>query len=444
MATPLTCLAYLVIILLVADVRPFLGLRYDLKRVESLSQVIAPPYDVISPDRRAFYLQRSPYNIVRLEGVAGNLPRSAEAEEHTRAAALLSSWIQQGILQRESRPAFYLVEHRFVHQGRERSCWSLLGRVRLEDPGGGQIYLHEATSSEPVRDRLLLLRACQANLSPIIGLFEGEPTLPAQLAEVLSQPPIASAEENGLTCNLWVIVEENYLSQISAFFASKELYLADGHHRYEAALLYRQEVLSDGRSNQRDFVLMSLFNAADPGLLVLPVHRLVGGLSASQVAFLEEKLALYFWVQQLPSPSPATWLAKLEEEGQRTKAIGFYQPFSRKFALLIPRWDRLQELFCPNTPSLWRESELNLLHRVIFEELLGIKSGEEEQRLSYYTNGLRAIGQANERGELAFLLNPLRPAHIMALAQAHLRLPCKSSYFHPKTPAGLVINPLWE
>jgi len=231
--------------------------------------------------------------------------------------------------------------------------------------------------------------------------------------------------------------------RISDFFAPKPLYLADGHHRYEAARLYRQEVSPHNQSDHRNFVLMSLFNAEDPGLLVLPVHRLIGGISAQDMAALEEKLKLYFWVQRLSSSQPVTWLAKLEEEGQRAKAIGFYQPFEKRFALLTPRWERIEALSPPHTPSLWREVELNLLHRVILQELLGIKPEQEEQCLSYYADGLETINQADEKGELAFLLNPLRPSQIMALAQANLRLPRKSSYFHPKTPAGLVINPLW-
>ncbi len=431
-------------ILLVADVRPFLGLRYDLKRVGSLSQVIAPPYDVIPPEEQPSYLQRSPYNVVRLEGAARPLHHSKGHNEHDRAASLLSTWAREGILQREARPSCYLVEYRFTHRGKSQSCWSLLCRVKLEDPGQGQIYLHEATSSEPIRDRLLLLRACQANLSPIIALFQGEPALPTLLSEVLSRPPTATAEEKGVTYSLWVIEQESHLSQISVFFAPKPLYLADGHHRYEAARLYRQEASPHSQSDHRNFVLMSLFNAEDPGLLVLPVHRLISGLTAQDMATLEEKLELYFRVQRLSSSQPATWLARLEEEGQRAKAIGFYQPFKKRFALLTPRWERIEALFPPHTPSLWREAELNLLHRVILQELLGIKPEQEEQCLSYYTDGLGAINQADEKGELAFLLNPLHPSQIIALAKQNLKLPRKSSYFYPKTPAGLVINPLWD
>ena len=441
---PLTKLAYLVIILLVANVQPFLGLRYEPRLVGSLSQVIAPPYDVLPPEELPKYLAKSPYNVVRLEGAAEPSHHLTDAE-HAQAATLLSTWIQEGVLRRESRPAFYLVEHRSTYQGKSRSCWSLLCRVRLEDPRGGQIYLHETTSSEPVRYRLLRLRYCRANLSPIIALFPDELSFPQLLPEALSCPPAATAEENGVIYNLWVIERESEITQISDFFAAKPLYLADGHHRYEAARLYQQEAPASGQANHRNFVLMSLFNAEDPGLQVLPVHRLVKGLASSELPALEEKLKLYFWVRELPASQPAIWLARLGEEGRRAKAIGFYQPFSRKFMLLSPRWDKLQRLFPPDAPPLLRELELHLLHRVILQELLGIKSVEsEEQHLSYHTDGFKAIDQATEKGELAFLLNPLLPSQIMALAQADLQLPRKSSYFYPKTPAGLVINPLWD
>jgi len=425
----------------VADVRPLLGLRYDLGRVGSLSSVIAPPYDVISPEEQLNYQQKSPYNIVRLESGARQALASATSRQ-AQLAAIFSSWIREGILKRDSHPAFYLVEHRFTYQEKERSCWGLICRAKLE-LDQGQIRPHEATSSEPIRDRLLLLRACQANLSAITGLFQSEQTLPTLLSNTLSLPPVATAEEQGVTYHIWAVDQEEQLSQISDFFAHKTLYLADGHHRYAAAWAYRQEISHRDQDHPSDFVLMTLFNAQDPGLVVFPVHRLVGGLGPREAAKLESQLKLYFQVEELPSGS-ASWLARLQQKGKEGKVIGLYQPFERKFELLIPRWEKLQELLPQNKPPVWREIELNLLHRVIFKELLGIdRARQEEKQVSYVSDGMRAIEEANQTGKLAFLLNPLRTSQIISLAEENLRLPRKSSYFYPKTPAGLVINPLW-
>lgn len=419
-------------IFLVADVRPLLGLRYEPKQIGNLSPVLAPPYDVISPEEQIYYRRRSPYNVVHLE---------CGSDSYARSAALLSNWIREGILKREDRPAFYFVEHHFSYQGENRSCWGLICRVKLDQ---GKIRTHEAISNEPVQDRLFLLRACQANLSPVIGLFQGEQTLPSLLSDILSLSPTVIAEEQGMTCKLWVVEQENQLSQISNFLADKSLFLADGHHRYKAAQIYQKELRRSGRVDRKhpsNFMLMSLFSAQDSGLLILPVHRLVRGLSHQEIAKLESQLSLYFRAEELPPSHPIDWLVWL---AKRKKGIGFYQPFKKSFKLLIPYWEKIQKLLPQNRPIVWEEIELNLLHWVILKGMLGVNDMSEEEKLRYFSDGQRAIEEADKTGELAFLLNPLPISQVMAAAEENVVLPRKSSFFLPKTPAGLVINPLWD
>ncbi len=442
------------------DIQPFYGLRYNLEKVSDLSAVISPPYDVISPQQQTFYYRKSPYNIIRLELGQGS---SSDEDKYIRAANLLSRWLKEGILIREKAPAFYLVEHRhsrsnLVQSNNSKSCWGLIAAVRLEDLDSGKIRPTEQTLKEPILDRLYLLRACQANLSPIIGVFnQPKESFLALFSNLdLNHPLMSAVDEEGVVYNLWVINEEKNFKKINRFFAAEVLYIADGHHRYTTALTYRNEQLathpdSTGRE-AFNFVMMTLISAQDSGLVLLPFHRLVRGIEPEKLTQMRDHLMPYFSIEELPQTSPSLsktlrgWLTTLAARGNKGTAIGLYGPSPGKFWLLSPHERaNLSRLMPEDKPLAWKGLDVSLLHWVVLRKILGIESEEREKEcLEYSSDGLEVIRKVIEgEYQLAFFLNPPSISQVLAVADANVRMPQKSNYFYPKTPAGLVINPLF-
>jgi len=437
----------------VADVQPFPGLRYNLERIGDLSAVISPPYDVISPEEQQLYYRRSPYNVIRLEHGEERPGDSPQDNKYLRAAATLREWLEEGILVKEERPAFYLVQHSFPFQDTLRTRWGLMARVRLEELGTGSIRLHEMTMREPARDRLALLRACQANFSPVMGLFRHRRReLPRLFAPAIAQPPSMSATDSyGVTYSIRLVSDEDTVARVRRFFAAKTIYIADGHHRYETALAYSKEQSarrSPAAGEGSNFILMNLADAADPDLVMLSTHRLVRGIEADRMAHLEAEFEACFHLELLPpretlAETLTNWFDALQ--GQRGVAFGLYGLHKGHLCLLAARDQRtLSEMMPPIWPELLRSLDVSILHWVVLRGMLGIDSVEKQERcLDYTRDGLEALARVDSgEYQLAFFLNRCSIASILAVADAGFRVPQKSTYFYPKTPTGLVINPL--
>ncbi len=433
-----------------ADVQPFRGLRYNLERIGDLSLVISPPYDVISPDEQLLYYRKSPYNIIRLELGEERANDIPENNRYTRAARTLESWLQEAVLIRERHPAFYVVEHRFPYQDTIRSRFGLIACVRLEGLNGGRIRPHEMTMMRPIGDRLRLLEACRANLSPIMALFRSEGEgIGMLLPEArVTKPHLSAVDGHGVIHNMWVVTDEKATAGISQFFANKTLYIADGHHRYEAALIYQRaqySVCSSYTGNEAfNFVMMALAESGDPNMIMMPTHRLVRGIKAETLAGFKERLDIYFHVEELLPPSRTLsdtlrgWLDTLKDRGQSGIAFGLYGLHGKRLLILTVRQNGSGQ------PQLALDLDVDILHRLILREMLGVDD-KREDCLEYTRDALNAVSRVN-RGEfqLAFLLNPAPISSVLAVADAGIRLPQRSTYFYPKTPAGLVINPLWD
>jgi len=435
----------------VADIQPFCGLRYDPERIGDLSAVITPPYDVISTAEQLLYHRSSPYNVIRLED-GEERPEDYSAEnKYTRAATTLDGWLREGILTREGYPAFYLVEHRFPYQGREMSRFSLIARVRLEDlSGSGSIRPHEMTMRGPGEDRLRLLKSCHANFSPIMGLFRHRGVgIQSLFPDTIKEPALSAVDRYGVAYAMWVVTDEKAIARVSDLFIDKTLYIADGHHRYETALAYKQERCAASPSctgeEAFNFVMMTLTPADDPNLIMLPTHRLVRGLNKKRLAQLKEELSTFF-DEELLSPLPTSseslkgWTETLNQ--QRGTAFGLYGLERPRLCLLRAR----QEMMPPFQPRVLRDLDVYTLHQVVLRQMLGIDSPErEEDCLEYTRDGLEVLSRVDEGDyQLAFLLNPTPISSVLSVADQGVRMPQKSTYFHPKTPAGLVINPLWD
>ncbi|HYX48284.1 MAG TPA: DUF1015 domain-containing protein, partial [Ktedonobacteraceae bacterium] len=301
-----------------ADVQPLQGIRYNSEVVGDLSQIICPPYDVISEQAQATYYARNPYNIIRLELGMDDKDDTSLNNRYTRAAATFATWRLNSILQQETTPCYYLYQQQFAHDSKMYTRTSLLARVRLEPWATHIVLPHEHTLAKPKDDRLKLFRACVTNLSPIMSLYEDpQGRLRKLLSPYAETAEVQITDEMNELHRLHRIVDEKQIALIQNFFIERQLYIADGHHRYETALNYREEVLAMHRKldpkDAANFVLMALIDIDDPGMLVLPTHRLLFGMD--QEAFQKltsQHLAQYFTVYELEG-AEASYDALLEK-----------------------------------------------------------------------------------------------------------------------------------
>jgi len=444
----------------VADVQPFCGLRYNTERIRDVSSVICPPYDVISPPEQRSCHHRSPYNIIRVELGEDYPSDSPQSNRYTRAADTLRNWLEEGVLLRERVPAFYVFQHRFIYQSYLRSRWGLVARVRLPDQSAAGARLHETTLESRVKDRLNLLRSCRVNVSPILGIVrqgQRKQGLASLLREVVGEEAdLGAVDHQGLIHHMWVITDPTSIAKITAFCADKDIYIADGHHRYETAQAYQREqqaLLGCSTGDEPfNFVMMTIADAGDPGVLTLPTHRLLRGARAKKLTDLREKLDSFF-DQEYLEPYGTTlaqtaegWLDTLAERGSKGTAIGVYGLDGKRLRLLMPRdMAKLDEILPRERSQEWRNLDVALLHCIVLRRIMGVDTPQkEEQRLAYTESALEAISRVNS-GEYqwAFLMNPIPVSSVLAVADAGDRMPPKSTYFYPKLPTGLVMYPLW-
>ena len=436
-----------------ADIQPFRGLRYSLGPGEDLGQLLCPPYDIISPEQQVELHQRSPYNAVRLE-LGMDLPTdSADVNRYTRAAQLLEEWLRQGTLLTEKEAAFYLLQEDFSHQGRTMTRRSILAMVRLEEFSKRTVLPHEETSQGPKRDRMELLTATMTNLSPVMAIYRNPSgQVGALIDKVAAGPPLARADYGDTRIQLWAVAVKTAVQTVSESLKDAPIYLADGHHRYETALHYRDiqragekdEGGDRGLQKSHNFVMMSLIEIQDPGLLVLPYHRVIRGLSTAE---LEQMLGLVketFDLQPLDMKHDRAGDATSHLEAQLEGAagdqivLGLLEDGADGASLLTLR----QPLGASSSP-LERCATL-VLERRILEPVLGTQEGAVEKGVLHFTHDSGEVYNLVKSGDyqLGFILPPMSLDLFEEVVLSGERLPLKSTYFSPKLPTGLVINRL--
>jgi uncharacterized protein (DUF1015 family) len=431
-----------------ADVRPFRALRYDPERTD-LALTIAPPYDVISPDEQAELYRRSSYNAVRIEYGEQLTGDNTTNNRYTRAAADVEAWRHQGVLLRDDAPAIYAYDQQFSSGGclYRRRAW--FAAVRLEEWEKGVIKPHEHTLSGPKVDRLELLRATRLQISPVYCLFrarQGAPAMPP-----MDGDPLYDFESAGQRHTLSAVRDVGQLGRFAAHLAACDVFIADGHHRYETALAYRNEVR--GRSSNwtgeepENFMLMALTDVADPGLVVLPTHRVVTPPGFPLDAL--SQVARHFDVTPVAAQGGDRLASMLEQVvgpgGGRTAfaAAGFDR---RVRHLLVLRDRAAVEAQMPaEQPAAWKRLDVNVLQFGILQPVFGIDAARLASggAVAYVQDPIEAIASLeSERARVAFLLNATPVDQVLAVADAGGRMPQKSTYFYPKLPTGLVMNPL--
>jgi uncharacterized protein (DUF1015 family) len=424
------------------EISPFKGISYNQRIVGDLAQVICPPYDVIPTEQQKLYYEESSYNAIHLEFPAESLEPTGDS--YQRAAITFQQWLKQGILQLDSESSFYLHDHRFEHLDEKRMRRGLIARVKLE-PWGSGIYPHEETFPKAKGDRLQLMRACRANFSPLLSLYhDSEQKIAPILSRIAQEKPLMSlrAKRSNLPDSneahtLWAITEPEIKRELSQFLSSKPLYIADGHHRYETALAYQQERAKEQTVTGKEafqYVMLELVDFSDPGLVILPLHRLVRGIAHSTLGGLEDQLRNFFVLESVPFKAGDYQLPT-------DSCLGILGLQPGSLVILKRRQDISLEAMMPgNRSQAYREFDVSILNHIILDKMLGLTSKEDVA----YTVDLKEAYQQIKEGEyqLAFILNPPQPEMVKAVADAQDRMPSKSTYFYPKLPAGLVINPL--
>ena len=445
------------------DIQAFRGLRYDLGHVGALAEVIAPPYDVIGPQLEAKLHERHPANVVRLI-----LPREQAGDDdrhnrYTRAARLLKSWRRDGVLAAEPEAAVYVYHQVFEDAGRRLTRRGFMCGVRLARFGEGNIFAHEETHSAVKADRLKLTQACRANLSPIFGLYP-DPAGQAQamLEEcVAGRAPLEAADHLGVVHRLWPVTDVEVLAQLEGVIGPKPAFIADGHHRYETACDYRDRLAGRGElpaGHPANWVMMMLVGMNDPGMIVLPTHRLFRGLPPMSSDELASKLGEAFATRLAGEGSDlahGVW-DEIETEGEQG-TLGLYTARDDRWLLarVTQAGREMMRELAPDRSEPWRQLGVSILHHLIVDKLLAagklpsplyLRSidGVVESLDQGDAAGRDATGQISTGGtfELAALVMPATIEHVRQISQHHERMPAKSTYFYPKLLSGLVIRPL--
>jgi uncharacterized protein (DUF1015 family) len=419
-----------------ADVQPLRALHYDPAVVGSLQAVVSPPYDVIDPEQRAALAERSPYNVVRID-----LPEAERDGEdpYAHAAELLERWRTDGAVVRDEAPAIWaLVQDYVAPDGSARTRRGLFSRVRVEDYGPGRIRPHERTHPGPREDRLRLTRATKANLSPIFSLYS-DPAGAAWAAvePALAEPPLAElTDDEATTHRLWRVADAAAIASVQDALRDVELLIADGHHRYETARVYAGEIGGEG---DHRYVLMCLVALEDPGLTVFPTHRLISGTTSATQEALANVLREHFDI------APIEHAELRPPDGDGPLAMGYIDSFFKRAFRLTLRDPAVADRALDGQPTPYRRLDTALLEALVLKGPLALTDDDIDH--------MRGLGYARSDDEAlrlvltgaydaAFFLRATPVEQIQEVAATGVNMPPKTTYFYPKIPTGLLLNPL--
>ena len=415
-----------------AEIKPLHALHYDVSRTGGLQDVVAPPYDVIDEAQRAALEARSPFNVVRIDLPAGEDP-------YANAAAILAEWVKDGVVVTDDAAALWPIEQDYTGpDGRRRTRQGFFARVRVDEYGAGRIRPHERTHPGPKEDRLRLTRATRANLSPIFSLFSdphGEAW--SALAGARPEQPWGQTEDDDGTVNrIWRVADPAAIEAVTATLAASELLIADGHHRYETARVYAEEIGGEG---EHRYVMMCLVALQDPGLTVFPTHRLLRGLKPEQHETLATAIRRDFDVVELDDTKA---LAPTHADPIR---IGYIDAHFRRPFMLTLRDQATADAALSSHAVPYRHLDTAILEALILKGALQM-SDEDIDHLHGlgYARSFDEALQLVESGtyDCGFFMAPPPIEQVQAVSAAGESMPPKSTYFFPKVPTGLLFSPL--
>lgn len=435
-----------------ATVNPFCGLRYDTEKFPDLNAVTAPPYDDVSAEKQQALYEKSDYNVIRLD-LGVDLPEDTETENrYTRSAAYMKRWMDEKKLVLEEKPAFYICEQIFS-MGDERPSHSIkgiIGAVRLEEFSQEGIVPHEETISKVKEDRMQLMKATASNLSSVYALYMDDDKTVARLLEEQSDrtPDLAFVTDENVNTRIWIVTDEDLNCRISGLFGDKQLFVADGHHRYETALAYsRMRHKEDGTADGTmayDYVMMMLVSMSDGGLFIFPTHRMIRGLERFDETLLIGRLTEEFTISKIyfTEGDYAEIITDRLANSVNETLFGLYTGMNHYYLLKLKDSTNL-DLLAEGKSEAYKHLDVTVLHKLILEKYMGIdEESVNEQRNLVYTHDAHHAVEAVQRGDFncVFLMNPPKLSEIKAVAQANEKMPQKSTHFWPKPVTGIVMN----
>jgi uncharacterized protein (DUF1015 family) len=443
-----------------AFIAPFRGLRYNPEKIQQLEEVVTPPYDIIDEQAQAALYKKNPYNMIQLDLSKNFTSASLTDERYAGARRIFDRWQQEEILIRDRLPVIYLygIDYR-LPSGKTLTRKGFLSLVRLADFSEGIIKPHEKTFAKVTSDRLRLLETCHAQFSPIFSLYSDPQAQVMDLLEKASPaaPLCQVTDGDGCIHRLFAITDEAVLAQVRQFFQAKPLYIADGHHRYTTALQFRDlmrqrlgELPADSPYNH---IMMYLCGMEDPGLSVLPTHRLVRLPELLGAEALAAKLTGCFSVEELNGGARETLvaeaLARMEEKSSRETVFGLYHPGEDRCFLLTLRPGIMEKEFGDKEPEALRELDVVVLSDLVLDRILRLdrENCAMGSAIDYFSDpddaldvAVKEAGSRSEAMPLLFLMNATLVSQVKRVSDEGLVMPHKSTYFYPKILTGLLIN----
>lgn len=438
-----------------AKIFPFNGLYFDKKRVKNLSKVMVPPYDIISKGEQENFYNIHPYNCIRLT-LGKEYPEDNDLNnKYSRSSAFFNAWLKNGILLQDEDASIYAYEQRFKHKGKQFTRLGFIALFKLEELEAGRIYPHENTLLKPKQDRLNLLKASAANYESIFSLYIDEEDKIARVIKknTKRKPLVEVKDSSGIQNRLWKIPSKTVVNKLMKEMSNKQIYIADGHHRYEASLRYRNEMRSHSQKSTGDepynYVMMYFANIYDKGLAILPIHRLVLNLNLKEKINLENRIVDYFDIEEIkfskrteaPARKRIIKLMSKAKEGEHH--FGMYIHGENKYCLLKLKNEKLIEKYVNiDKPKEWKKLDVTILHSIVIKEIIGISDRdiELENAVKYVHNDEEAFELVKEgKYQIAFFLNPTKIDQVVAVADKYEKMPQKSTFFYPKLLTGLVM-----
>jgi len=445
-----------------SDILPFRGILFNPEKIGDISKVMAPPYDVISPKLQDDLYSRHPNNIVRLE-FGKTTPSDSEGNNrYSRAASFLHKWVEGGELVRDERPAIYYYTQTYtLADGKKQTRKGFIALSKLQEFGKGSIHPHEKTLSGPKADRLKLMKACESNFSCIFSLYsEPELSINRMLDEAAkgASPLISAVDDDGIENKLWRIDDPRPIEMVSEAMKGKPLFIADGHHRYETALNYRNLMREKNRNHTGNepynYVMMYFSNMDDQGMTIWPTHRVIHSLKGFEADSFVKECKNYFDLEEFAFDDRSEpearkkFITRVGAAGKTATAFGLFMRGRNVYYVLTLKFrDMMDRVFVDSIPEVFKGLDVTVLHSLILARILGItqEAQEKQENLIYVKSYDEAIAAGKkDSNQLVFILNPTRIQQVKSVAEAGLVMPQKSTYFYPKLLTGLVMNLLGE
>ncbi len=422
------------------EIEPFCGIVYNQRKL-NLAEVVTPPYDMITPEETERFYKCNPYNIIRL--ILGSPDHKQDWQ--SRAAIYFRTWLKQGILKKHKKRGIYPYYLYYTMGNTIKRLRGFITRLRLESFDKGIIYPHERTFSEIVSERLKLLKACKANFSQVFGLYsDQEHKIIETIDNELPSSPFIQIERDGIRHCVWQLTNEHAISKIKLLMKNKKLIIADGHHRYQTALTYKQQMNNLFPNAPKDasfnYVAVYLTNLEDPGLNILPSHRLLADkcIPGFHLAEFLNRINESFEIRHYEDQT--IFWKRLNEIGTHKIAIGFYCQNQPKFFVFILREGTMAG---KSIPDCLKGLDVVVLTELIIKEILNLDEACLRKDIYYISKGQEAVKLIQKgKYKMAFLLNPTKVSQLKEAISENQLMPHKSTYFDPKMLTGLVINSL--